>query len=50
MLTKFIKSLQAIFNVPRGTRLEEYIAWRRPQNHADLERIVRDYQTEMRMW
>jgi hypothetical protein len=49
MLTKILKSLQSIFDIPKGTRLEEYIAWKRPQNHADLDRIVREY-NEMRYW
>jgi hypothetical protein len=47
---KQITSLFAtIFDVPHGTRLEEYIAWKRPQNHSDLERIVREF-NELRYW
>jgi hypothetical protein len=38
-----------IFDTPKSTRLEDYITWKRPQNHADLDRIVREY-NEMRMW
>ena len=38
-----------IFDTPKGTRLEDYIAMRRPQNTADIDRIVREY-NEMRMW
>jgi hypothetical protein len=46
LISNFFKTL---FDIPQGTRLEEYITWKRPQNHADLERIVREY-NEMRMW
>jgi hypothetical protein len=47
---KFLKSfLSTIFDIPHGTRLEEYITWKRPQNNADLDRIVREF-NELRYW
>ena len=50
---KFVKSIsdffKTIFDTPKGTRLEEYITWKRPQNNADLDRIVREF-NEMRYW
>ena len=49
-IANFAQSLSSIVNVPRGSRLEEYINWRQPQNASDLERIVRDYHSEQRMW
>jgi hypothetical protein len=49
-LLKLISNFFAtIFDIPRGTRLEEYIAMKRPQNHSDLERIVREW-NDLRMW
>ena len=44
-LSNFFKS---IFKTPKSS-LEEFITNSRPQNHADLERIVREW-NEMRMW
>lgn len=50
---KFLKSIsnffKTTFDIPHGTRLEEYITWKRPQNHAELEKIVQEY-NEMRYW
>jgi hypothetical protein len=46
----FLKSFfSTLFDIPKGTRLEEYITWKRPQNHADLDRIVREF-NELRYW
>ena len=50
---KFLKKLSTLFSTlldtPKGSRLEEYISWKQPQSHADLERVIREY-NEMRMW
>jgi hypothetical protein len=49
LLKQISNIFSTLLDTPRGTRLEEYISWKQPQNHADLERIVREY-NEMRMW
>ena len=50
---QLLKQLSYIFSTlldtPRGTRLEEYISWKQPQNHADLERTIQEY-NELRYW
>jgi hypothetical protein len=47
---KFIKYLLSLLlDTPKGTRLEEYIIWKNPQNNADLDAIVREY-NELRYW
>jgi hypothetical protein len=48
-LLKVIKEFFSFTLNRRNTRLDEYITWKRPQNNADLERIVREY-NELRMW
>ena len=48
-MKKLFNFLSTLFDIPQGTPLEEYITWKRPQNNADLDRIVREY-NEMRMW
>jgi hypothetical protein len=40
MLKSIINFIQSI---KTGTQLEYYIRSKNPQNHAELERIVRDY-------
>ena len=50
LISNFAESISAIVNVPRGSRLEEYINWRQPQNDSDLERIVRDFHDKQKMW
>jgi hypothetical protein len=50
---QLLKQISYIFSTlldtPRGTRLEEYISWKQPQNHADLERVIREY-NQLKMW
>ena len=38
-----------LFDTPKGTRLEEYISWKKPQNNADLEKVIQEY-NELRYW
>jgi hypothetical protein len=49
-MKQILKFLQTLFDVPHGTQLEEYITWKRPQNHADLERIIQEYQRSRATW
>jgi len=48
-----LKSIASFFAIlldsPSGSRLEAYIEMRNPQNHSDLDRIIREYH-ELRMW
>lgn len=49
LLKQISNFFSTTFDIPRGTRLEEYISMKRPQNHSDLERIVREW-NDQRMW
>ena len=41
---KLLKSIyNFLFDLGYYARMEQYIKDKKPQNHADLERIVRDY-------
>jgi hypothetical protein len=48
-LLQIIKEFFSLTLNHQNTRLDEYIAMKRPQNNADLERIVREY-NDLRMW
>jgi hypothetical protein len=46
---KFLSNFfKAFFETPKSS-LEQYITLSRPQNHSDLERIVREW-NDQRMW
>jgi hypothetical protein len=47
-MKRLAKFFESIFKTPKSS-LEEYITMNRPQNHSDLDRIVREW-NELRMW
>ena len=48
-MKRLLNFFSTIFDIQSGTALQEYITWKRPQNHADLERIVQEF-NELRYW
>ena len=48
LLKQISNFFNSFFKTPKSS-LEEYITLSRPQNHSDLDRIVREW-NELRMW
>jgi hypothetical protein len=43
-MLKFFKNLTSLFSdLSYYAKMEQYIKDKKPQSHADLERIIRDY-------
>jgi len=48
-LKQISDALKSFFNTYGPMTLDEYISLKRPQNNADLDRIVREF-NELRYW